>query len=412
MDKCKNEIDVFLPDGLAANGRILAQKLELMPACDRNDITLSSPSRRFAFTIDDEDDGGTYLITGGTGALGQALIKRLISHHNIPAKRIVLLSRSATKNMSETPLSEIRAIQVDCTDPQALDSNKELQSIEKVNGIFHLAGMLDDAVVANQTRERLDKVVAPKAAMASLLGIAMKKRWNPRFVLAYSSTTSLLGYAGQSNYGAANAILDHMATNWNEGSKGDEENHFSSIPIVTVNWGSWGEVGMAAKGTKAYETALKQGDFPMSTNSALLALESLFDRLLAQPVVSGQYAVSGANWSASPWSKNPILSRLNVEMDRPATKETSPSTETVSDDVESSIVSLLSNHISRWEPKETLVSLGLDSLDMLQLVRDISNTFDIDLGLQDVMNSDKTLEELVQLVAKKVVMDNEEEVDG
>ena len=410
VDKCKDEIDVFLPDGLAANGRILAQKLELMPACDRNDSTLSSPSRRSAFTIDDEDDGGTYLITGGTGALGQALIKRLISHHDIPAKRIVLLSRSATKNfMSETPLSEIRAIQVDCTDPQALDSNKELQSIEKVNGIFHLAGMLDDAVVANQTRERLDTVVAPKAAMASLLGIAMKKRWSPRFVLAYSSTTSLLGYAGQSNYGAANAILDHMATNWNEG---DKENRLS-IPIVTVNWGSWGEVGMAAKGTKAYETALKQGDFPMSTNSALLALESLFERLLVQPFVSGQYAISGANWSASPWTKNPILSRLNVEMDRPATKEPSPSTELVGNDVESSIVSLLSNHISRWEPNETLVTLGLDSLDMLQLVRDISNSFDIDLGLQDIMNSDKTLEELVQFVAEKVVMmENEEEVDG
>ena len=403
MDKCKDEIDVFLPDGLAANGRISAQKLELMPACDRNDITLSSPSRRSAFAVDDEDNGGTYLITGGTGALGQALIKRLISHHNIPAKRIVLLSRSATENiMSETPSPEIRAIQVDCTDPQALDSNKELQSIEEVNGIFHLAGMLDDAVVANQTRERLDTVVAPKAAMASLLGIARKKRWSPRFVLAYSSTTSLLGYAGQSNYGAANAILDHMATNWNEGSKGDKENSLSSVPIVTVNWGSWGEVGMAAKGTKAYETALKQGDFPMSTNSALLALESLFERLLVQPVVSGQYAISGANWSASPWNKNPILSRLNAVMDRPATKEPSSPTALVGNDVESPIVSLLSNHISRWEPNETLVTLGLDSLDMLQLVRDISNTFDIDLGLQDVMNSDKTLEELVQLVAEKV----------
>jgi acyl carrier protein len=224
----------------------------------------------------------------------------------------------------------------------------------------------------------------------------------------------LLGYAGQSNYGAANAILDHMATNWNEGSNGDKKNHLSSIPIVAVNWGSWGEAGMAAKGTKAYETALKQGDIPMSTNSALLALESLFERLLAQPVVSGQYAISGANLSASPWSKNPILSRLNVEMDHSAAKETSPPTKLSSGNVESSIVSLLSNHISRWEPNETLVTLGLDSLDMLQLVRDVTNTFDIDLGLQDVMNSDKTLDELLQLVVEKVVMDrsSEEEANG
>lgn len=402
-DKCKGEVDVFLPEGLAANGRILAQKLELMPVFDRSKPQSSFLGRRSIFEIDDQDDSGIYLITGGTGALGQALINRLVTHHCVPEERIVLLSRSAINSMTTPPFSRVRVIQVDCTDSQSLKSNVEVQSIEKVNGIFHLAGTLDDAVVANQTRERLDNVIAPKAAIISLLSIAKTKRWRPKFVLAYSSTTSLLGYAGQSNYGAANAILDQMATNWNSGrANGDGDRDISSIPIVAVNWGSWGEVGMAAQGTKAYETALKQGDFPMSTHSALLALECLFEGLLAQPVVSGQYAISGANWPASPWSKHPILSGLGVEMDGSATNETPPSIAPNSKDVESSIVSLLSNHISRWEPKETLVALGLDSLDMLQLVRDISDKFDVELGLQDVMNSDKTLEDLVQLVAEKV----------
>ena len=173
--------------------------------------------------------------------------------------------------------------------------------------------------------------------------------------------------------------------------------------LVAVNWGSWGEVGMAAKGTNAYEIAMKQGDLPMSTSSALGALDSLFERLLAQPTASGQYVISGANWSSSPWNKNPIVSHLVVgdEDLRASTDETQSFASPDSEDFESSIISLMSNHISRWEPKETLIALGLDSLDMLQLVRDISNTFDVDVGLQDVMSSDKTLEDLICLVAKK-----------
>ena len=403
-DKCRDELDLFLPDGLVASGRILAQKLEPVPAIDRN----VSPNRCSIFAIDDKDDCGIYLITGGTGALGQALVEHLVSHHCVPEERIVLLSRSNTKNIAGSSSSRVRIIQVDCTDAQELERNAEIQSLEKVHGIFHLAGMLDDAILANQTRERLEKVVAPKAAIASLLAIALKKRWHPRFVLAYSSTTSLLGYAGQSNYGAANAILDQMATDWNGfggqgGADGDKDRVTSTIPIVAVNWGSWGEVGMAAKGTKAYEIAMKQGDLPMSTSSALGALDSLFERLLAQPTASGQYVISGANWSSSPWNKNPIVSHLvgGDEDLRASTDETQSFASPDSEDFESSIISLMSNHISRWEPKETLVALGLDSLDMLQLVRDISNTFDVDVGLQDVMSSDKTLEDLICLVAEK-----------
>jgi acyl carrier protein len=125
---------------------------------------------------------------------------------------------------------------------------------------------------------------------------------------------------------------------------------------------------------------------------------------LAQPTASGQYVISGTNWSASPWNKYPIVSELVVEDEdlRASTIEKQSFVSHDSEDVESSIISLLSNHISRWEPKETLVALGLDSLDMLQLVRDISNTFDVDVGLQDVMSSDKALDDLICLVAEEM----------
>ena len=55
----------------------------------------------------------------------------------------------------------------------------------------------------------------------------------------------------QSNYCAGNAILDQLA------SFGPPALTPAAVPVLTLNWGPWGEVGMAAKGTKAYAMAVK-----------------------------------------------------------------------------------------------------------------------------------------------------------
>ena len=390
LNSNRSETDIFLPEGLRLEGRVLVQRLVPLDA-----YPSASSVSSYTFggnTVSDDEDSGVYLVTGGTGALGQALIARMILNHNIPRKKIFVLTRK-THIYSDDPLFGTQTIAVDCSDYKSLKECSALRAIKAVVGIFHIAGCVDDAVLLNQTKERLDRVVAPKAAITSLVTIAKERDWTPRFIVAYSSTTSLLGYPGQSNYGAANSLLDNMVT-WGD----------NSIPLIVINWGSW-DAGMAVKGTKAHEAAVRKGDVPMAAEAALEALESLLGRILVSKTsIQGQYAICGVKWESSPWHSHPILRNIltsgpSMERENGRSGIGSPSSLF---DRRQAVQNVVASHFSRWDPDETLAALGLDSLDILQLVRDISTSFDIDIGLQDVVQSNQTLSEFIEGISLRI----------
>jgi thioesterase domain-containing protein/acyl carrier protein len=109
------------------------------------------------------------------------------------------------------------------------------ESMPPPDGVFHLAGALDDGVLAGQDWGRFERVLGPKVAGAwnlHLLSEGLPLSW---FVL-FSSVAGLWGSAGQGNYAAANAFLDVLA--YYRRARG--------LPAVSIDWGAWAEVGMAA----------------------------------------------------------------------------------------------------------------------------------------------------------------------
>lgn len=65
--------------------------------------------------------------------------------------------------------------------------------------------------------------------IAEEMNIKLKMFW------VFSSVTSLLGTVGQTNYGAANRVLDALVTH----------RRALGMPALAVQWGPWGDFGMA-----------------------------------------------------------------------------------------------------------------------------------------------------------------------
>jgi len=218
--------------------------------------------------------GETVLVTGATGGLGRAVVQWLEDKVGVPALR---LARRLPPGEDEKKY----AIVGDLTDTEALLSNPVLKD-RQISTIFHLAGSLKDATVARLDRESFSSPISPKARGLVALRRAAKT-WGTKKIVAFSSTTSLFGFGGQTNYSAANSLLDAYA---------DFDDAKPSV--LSLHWGPWGEAGMAAE-PKAMDFATRLGDLPLSTREALRCLG------LALNGGSRFAAFKIQDWSKSPW---------------------------------------------------------------------------------------------------------------
>ena len=125
-------------------------------------------------------------------------------------------------------------------------------------GVLHAGGILDDASLQNDLRR---DAFAPKVAGAKHVRESTSA-FSLHATVLFSSVVAQLGSSGQSNYSAANAVLDTLARN----------DAHAGLPTVSVQWGAWAHVGMAARDKKAMRKLARIGLAPMSPEDGLRAL--------------------------------------------------------------------------------------------------------------------------------------------
>ena len=131
-----------------------------------------------------------------------------------------------------------------------------------LKGVFHLAGVLDDCLLADLSPESVAQVFAPKARGALNLHRATAGLALDHFVMV-SSTSSTFGNPGQINYSGANAYLDGLATCRRQ----------QGLPALSYGLAAVADAGMAARNLGILRLMKAAGMPPVSSHFAIANLD-------------------------------------------------------------------------------------------------------------------------------------------
>lgn len=205
--------------------------------------------------------GGTYLITGGLGALGLFLSR--IFAETVPVN-LVLVSRSTVpprenwerllessdgnpqlRDRLEQLLAikaagaEVMIAQADVTDLHRMKEvvNQVYERFGRIDGVIHSAGNAGGGIIALKTPEMATEVLAPKVQGTRVIERLFGDQ-DIDFIWLFSSVTAVLGEAGRVDYCAANSYIDAVAQSWNQKRPG---------VFRSLGWAAWAEIGMASR---------------------------------------------------------------------------------------------------------------------------------------------------------------------
>ncbi|MGV9362791.1 type I polyketide synthase [Amycolatopsis sp. NPDC003731] len=225
---------------------------------------------------------GTVLITGGTGALGGHVARRLAADG---AEHLVLTSRRGPDAPGAADLeAELSALGTRVTIAACDVADRDALAAllagldEPVRAVFHAAGLPQATPVIDTTAAEFAAVTEGKVAGARHLDELLGDDLDA-FVL-FSSNAGVWGSGGQGAYGAGNAYLDALA----------EQRRARGAAATSVAWGFWGGGGMA--GDVELEDQLRRRGLREMAPEA--AVEALCQALDAEEVF---LAVADVDWA-------------------------------------------------------------------------------------------------------------------
>ncbi|MEZ4867757.1 MAG: type I polyketide synthase [Caldilineaceae bacterium] len=338
---------------------------------------------------------GSYLITGGLGGLGLQVAEWLAAEG---AGEIILAGRRGAAGKEEVVRAlaatgvQLQVIQGDVAD--AADVARMVTAATlPLRGVIHAAGVLDDGLLRSQTSARFAQVLAPKVQGAWHLH-SQTQTLALDFFVCFSSVAALLGAPGQGNYAAGNAFLDGLA----------HYRRAQGLPALSINWGPWAEVGMAAQ-----RDFTGMGMIPPKRGIRLLA------GLLG---AGGQVGVLRANWAKllalfPTGGVPPFLANLARQAettlpdagclrdrleDLPATQRLS----FVIEEIQKRSAQVLGLRATQLNAHDSLNQVGLDSLMAIELRNQFKKDFDVDIPVEKLIEG-STIAQLAELVLEQII---------
>jgi len=370
------------------------------------------PSEELGGEADYLKPGGTYLITGGTGALGLATAHAFAARQR--GVNLVLLSRSgpaaAIGDIAEkiTDLgAHLYVEQADAGDPDSLTrAVKDIQHrFGRIDGIVHAAGIGGGGIIAFRELSEVETVVRPKVVGAFVLD-QLTRHDRPDFIVHYSSSSATFPAPGLADYAAANYFLDNMAR-----ADADPECH-----VIAMDWHAWRDIGMGVTYGINHDSVLRA----LPTEEALEVLDQSL-RSRQSRVFVGQVHYDGGMAPLLESFSTPLDPAIRKRIQR-AAEEHNRLNEVGVDHVQtlkSIDVRLTGRPDGEYSSDELLVArcwanvfgydeidvdadffdLGGDSIMGISLVNDINSVLEVQIEAFDLI-SERTISRLARHVAR------------
>ncbi|MEO0928617.1 MAG: type I polyketide synthase, partial [Cyanobacteria bacterium J06643_13] len=338
---------------------------------------------------------GTYLITGGMGAIGLKVAQWLITKG---ITNLALLGRGEVKPELKPALKKIQEnAQVNLIKADIADTNQLAQALRQIElelpplkGVIHCAGVTGDRTIVQQDWQSFKSVLAPKVQGAWNLHQLTQKYDLDRFIL-FSSAASLLGSAGQANYCAANAFLDTLA----------HARRSTGLPAIAINWSAWQDTGLAAN-PQITQSLQQQGIDSIKPSEAI----KILDRLLLNP--PAQIGVIPMDWkvwqqsnSVTPYYENLVQAKVAPKTNLNYKQQL---LNAISSQKESRLITQICqevgnilgiNKLEDIDLELGFAELGLDSLGSVELRNKLQSNYDLKLS-QTIIFDYPTIRQLSQ----------------
>jgi acyl transferase domain-containing protein/acyl carrier protein len=344
-------------------------------------------------------EDGSYLITGGLGGLGLTVAKWMAEKG---ARHLVLMGRRGATPETERAVAELKEAGAQVMIAQADVSREEdvarvlgevRRTMPPLRGIVHAAAVLDDGIILQLTPERFKTVFAPKVNGAWILHSLTKDDPIDFFVL-FSSGASVLASPGQGTYVAANTFLDVLA----------HHRRALGLPAVSINWGLWGEVGLAAR-PEITNRLMAQGIMPFTPKQGVELMDIVMRRDFVQvmPIC--------IDWSRmlSFYPKTPpVLTLLAEEVKTSGARRGSEVDAKLREELlslpeeeraerleaylQEQIAKVLGIPASRLDRDKSLMNVGLDSLMALELKNRIEGSLGVELPIANLLKGPSVAE--------------------
>nr|XP_027196308.1 fatty acid synthase-like [Dermatophagoides pteronyssinus] len=297
----------------------------------------------------------SYIITGGLGGFGLELARWLIERG---ARKLVLVSRNGVQQQYQhycLEQFELSGVRVHISQANILTVDgvnqlfKEASSMAPVGGVFHLAMVLSDGFIENQTAESFEKVCAAKVRGTQNLDVISRKVCpDLDYFVTFSSISCGRGNAGQSNYGFANSSMERVC----------ELRRAAGLHGLAIQWGAIGDVGVVSEQMGGNNVVIG-GTMPQRIPSCLAVL----DRFLQM---------------------NDAVYCSHVRAKRNNEKSASSSAGSGQDLLKTISNILGIKQMDNLAPNTSLAELGMDSLMAVEVKQFLERNYEVILSVQEL----------------------------